>query len=113
MTQASVVGVGSLSCHKMSWKPSVLILMCLIDTLIVDNKHDLNVYADAQEDGAKDSGKGTSKACCGPSCYSKQETPAVNGLGVSSSSSKDIDFNEWAGMCLMSQPYAVKILTTS
>jgi hypothetical protein len=60
----------------------------------VDNKHDLNVYTDAREDGTKNS-------CCGKSsslnCGKKDESTA-NGLGASPSHSKDVDFNEWAGM---------------
>jgi hypothetical protein len=53
----------------------------LIDILIVDSKHDLNVYADIDKDGGRD-------CCCAGD-------PAGNNLV-----DKDLDFNEWAGTYL-------------
>lgn len=62
----------------------LLILSNLADVLIVDNKHDLNVYNDIQRDDAK------STSCCGP-------RPASDPLAEFKTQSRGIDFNEWAG----------------
>jgi hypothetical protein len=56
--------------------------------MIVDNKHDLNVYNDAQADGAKNT-------CCGKG--KSKKTAASDVRDGSMSPAKDIDFNEWAG----------------
>lgn len=58
------------------------------DTLIVDNKHDLNVYATAQEDGTKNS-------CCGKSSLASPSSK--NEALRNGSEGSSIDFNEWAG----------------
>lgn len=62
------------------------------DILLVDNKHDLNVYNDTKRDDAK------STSCCGP-------RQATNPPARSKSQSERIDFNKWAGSF---QVYAVK-----
>jgi hypothetical protein len=58
----------------------------LIDILIVDSKHDLNVYTDINKDGSRDC------CCAGDS--------ADNHLESLVEQYKDLDFNKWAGTYL-------------
>jgi hypothetical protein len=66
--------------------------------MVVDNKHDLNVYNDGQPDGAKN-------PCCGKGTNKKIEAGGV--CGGSTSQANDIDFNEWAGTWKLEEPRAV------
>ncbi|OCL10115.1 arsenite methyltransferase [Glonium stellatum] len=77
------------------------------DILIVDSKHDLNVYTDVNKDGSRDfccgSGKQLSYCKNGSSCCGEDLTG--NRLENSAEQYKGFDFNEWAGSFKI---YAVK-----
>ncbi|ERF71661.1 hypothetical protein EPUS_00650 [Endocarpon pusillum Z07020] len=66
------------------------------DILIVDNKHDLNVYNDTPRNDARSS-------CCGKGCAAPASVD--DPLVAFMSQSKHVDFNEWAGSF---QVYALK-----
>lgn len=77
----------------------------------MDNKHDLNVCTDTNEDGTKNlcCGSGTDKSCCEKSlsCCSNEEPAACDDLNAFISKSKDVDFNEWAGICRLIRAFLV------
>ena len=76
----------------------------------MDNKHDLKVDTDAREDGTKNSCCGKASNSCNPN---KNEQSKANGLQTSSSNSKKVDFNEWAGTWPVCKPSVVCVLKTS
>jgi arsenite methyltransferase len=73
------------------------------DILITNSKQDLNVYSDTNEDGTRNGccGSGTDKSCCdkSASCCNAEEHPEGNDLNGFTSEFKDLDLNEWAGIC--------------
>ena len=69
--------------------------------MIVDSKHDLNVYIETNENGTRKlcCGSGTDNPCCERphSCCSEEGAAGSDDLKAFKSEFKDTDLNEWAG----------------
>jgi hypothetical protein len=88
--------------------------------MIVDSKHDLNVYADASPEVAKSGccGSGNSQkkvvaevaksGCCGNGNSQKKAVAADNHAAGFISEAEKVDFNEWAGTWQLQRPLVLR-----